>query len=333
MDVLFRSKLLAWIFFGIVILCQACKSDNSPITSTAFYYWKTHYQLNAFEKKYLQSHQVKKIALRFFDVIVEDGIPTPESVLIFDEPPLPNTEYMPVVFIENQVFNQIDSAGIQVLQQHIWKLCTQIAGSQKLSIQTIQFDCDWTIASRDKFFYFLHLMKQMPCRVSSTLRLYQYKYRTQCGIPPVDEVTLMCYNMGNLKKFSANNSILNMHDLEAYTQTYDSYPRPMNIALPIFQWYVIFRNNAFYRLSYHHPKFDTLHWQCIEPNQYLCKLNTTDTANAMHYLEGDIIKKESIEPNSLSCATSYIFKHIHTHSNEIIYFDLDSAHIRACLQP
>ena len=64
-------------------------------------------------------------------------------------------------------------------------------------------------------------------------------------MPPVDRGLLMCYNMGNLKDPATLNSILETNELKKYTGSLSTYPLPLDIALPLFEWKVLFRNNIY----------------------------------------------------------------------------------------
>ena len=56
---------------------------------------------------------------------------------------------------------------------------------------------------------------------------------------------LMCYNMGNLTDIKTRNSILETQELEKYTGSLESYPLPLDIAYPLFEWNVLFRKDKF----------------------------------------------------------------------------------------
>jgi len=86
-------------------------------------------------------------------------------------------------------------------------------------------------------------MSQTP--LSATIRLHQVKYSAKTGIPPVNRGLLMVYNMGNLKDPSAVNSILDVEELKKYITNLHGYPLPLDVALPLFSWTVLFRDNSF----------------------------------------------------------------------------------------
>ena len=65
------------------------------------------------------------------------------------------------------------------------------------------------------------------------------------GIPPVDRAMLMCYNLINPLKEKNKNSIQNNAELELYLKGAETYPLPLDVALPIYSWSQIHQNGRF----------------------------------------------------------------------------------------
>ncbi|MBK7469002.1 MAG: hypothetical protein IPJ43_20660 [Saprospiraceae bacterium] len=62
-----------------------------------------------------------------------------------------------------------------------------------------------------KLFLFPTKLKSISDKeISATLRLYPYKYTDNMGVPPVDKVMLMCYNLLNPLENLKQNSILDL---------------------------------------------------------------------------------------------------------------------------
>ena len=127
---------------------------------------------------------------------------------------------------------------------------TPIVAQRKLLLQKnitdLLIDCDWSEKSRDNYFYLLKKIKSnFPnYKIEATIRLWQYKYLSKCGVPPVDSGLLMCYNMTNPEDRKTENSIGTNNELKKYI-THDKYKLKLNIALPLFSWSVVFRGNQF----------------------------------------------------------------------------------------
>jgi hypothetical protein len=113
-------------------------------------------------------------------------------------------------------------------------------------IREVQFDCDWTKSTKDKYFAFLEETKKLFTQqvVSSTIRLYQYKYPKEAGLPPVGRGMLMCYNAGDIKDTGTKNSIFDKQEIMSYLDA-GEYPIPLDYALPIFEWAVLYRDGKF----------------------------------------------------------------------------------------
>jgi hypothetical protein len=152
------------------------------------------------------------------------------------------------VFITNQTLQQASPAQAAELPGKIIQLIKGILEKYKLPAPTeVQLDCDWSESTKDKYFALLKKIKEgFPgIQLSATIRLYQTKYHQKAGVPPVDKGLLMCYNIGNLKSLATGNSIIENSELEKYIGNLNSYPLPLDVALPIFNWKVWFRNGQY----------------------------------------------------------------------------------------
>jgi hypothetical protein len=315
-----------WALLFIVLLANSCEQNKAE--SNSFYYWKTTYNPTKFENDYVEKHNVKNIYIRCFDVMYEtENSYKPSNVVLWNQKPNPKINYIPVVFIDKKIFEQIDSVQNKELSKNIMKLCKQIFDSQHLPISEIQIDCDWAGLSKENYFYFLKEIKKDVKIVSATLRLHQYKYQTQSGIPPVDYCSLMCYNIGDVKSNNNSNSILNKIDFDSYTKG-DYYPKPINIALPIYTWSLLFRNNQFAGILPQIPILDTGNWRKINGLQYECKNSFLDTISSRYFYSQDVIKVENCSKEEWNTITTYIKNKIKNPKHEIIYFDMDSASIQ-----
>lgn len=107
-------------------------------------------------------------------------------------------------------------------------------------------DCDWTPSTKDKYFRFLELFKSKTenLKISSTLRLWQYRDYKLAGVPPVKKCLLMCYNLTDPRKYETENSIATTEEFKKYINHSD-YPLKLDIALPIHTWAVYFRKDKF----------------------------------------------------------------------------------------
>lgn len=242
------------IFYFLIILLAGCQSNShheKRVVSRAFYYWKSAVRLSSFEKKETDSLHANTIYLKFFDVNWNSntGKPAPVAQVTIDDTSFLKTKkIIPVVFITNECIFKLDSLQAIPLAENIYKLITDIIRINHLSaINEIQIDCDWSSTTKDKYFSILKKIRSLaaPLTISATIRLHQIKFILKSGVPPVDRGLLMCYNMGNLKDPATLNSILETNELKKYTGSLSTYPLPLDIALPLFEWKVLFRNNIY----------------------------------------------------------------------------------------
>lgn len=152
---------------------------------------------------------------------------------------------VPVIYIKNEVFDDIATAqyapqrfwGTETLSENVAKYIEQINNYYHLTVNEVQFDCDWTLNTKEYYFNFLKLFKEQNpnLQLSATIRLHQVKYKDDTGVPPVDYGVLMYYNMGRITATGAN-SIYDRSTALRYLGKLREYPLPLDIALPMFAW-------------------------------------------------------------------------------------------------
>ncbi|NML20459.1 hypothetical protein HHL16_06220 [Pseudoflavitalea sp. G-6-1-2] len=246
-------------FAGLIALFAAgCGEENKPHTiEPAFYYWKSQAVFNGTEEATLKKLS-QKLYVKFFDVVwdpqrkeagpvakVQFGT---KSRQFLSENQI---RIIPTVFITNETLRYLDSGTTVLLASRLAALIENTAKEQlpDAPVSEVQIDCDWTAQTRDKYFLLLQHIKQYPWiqgkTLSATIRLYQCKYMHRTGVPPVDRGLLMCYNMGNLKDPATTNSILDPKELELYTSSLNRYPLELDVAFPLFNWKVLFRQDKY----------------------------------------------------------------------------------------
>lgn len=274
-----RHKFL--VFFLCTTLCTiwlGCGSNGSGSSggiTRAFYIWQSG-RMAAQEDSLLAGLGVGKCYIRFFDVDVEEpgGAPYPIE-RYYDSGMMPTSdslEVVPTVFITNRTFTGLSDTGVVDLANRIHKKINAILNREGEAafwqnekpdygmrdlfrrdsinkatqdrIREIQFDCDWTPSTKNKYFLFLKKMKEKFAGkiISSTIRLYGYKYPEKAGVPPVDKGMLMCYNAGDVRNAKSGNSIFDKKEILSYLDTEKPYPLPLDYALPIFEWCALYRN-------------------------------------------------------------------------------------------
>lgn len=326
-----------WLIF--LLFLAACRQPHEPTVITrGFYYWKSTLTLSATEKQALETLQVKKLYVKFFDVVWDANRQRPlpvAKVQLTDSMAAWLSQHkiaiIPTVFITNECMQSIDSNHIPELAGRMHELLTGIAGMfpDTASILEIQMDCDWTATSKNNYFSLLRQLQSLSFfrqkTLSATIRLYQCKYRQRTGVPPVNRGLLMCYNMGNLKNQQTRNSILEAAELEKYIGNLSDYPLPLDIALPLFDWKVLYRNQVYTGLIQGLP--DSLLDQTSISRKTSSNTFTVlqDTVlNGYSLKKGDYIRQEDANFEELMQATRLLRSKLVTPSITVALYHLDS---------
>lgn len=323
-------------FFLIIISITLIYISCSPHrelrkVDRAFYYWKSVLQISPFELAILDSLQVNRLYVKYFDVGWNDATAKPEPVaklrvLNFNLPE--KFIVVPTVFITNECIQKLDTSQTDRLATNINQLIQQLTETYHLhTAKEIQLDCDWTAATQKTYFDLLQKIKdhwkKTAVMISATIRLHQVKFMYKTGIPPADKGLLMCYNMGNLKNPATGNSILETAELEKYTGNLSSYPLPLDVALPLFEWKVLFRDNVYSGLLQNLDD-SFLNAPSIRKNneQYIFLKDTS--INGYSFKKNDVLRKEESNYTEIMKAASLISKRLKNTSLTLSLYHLDS---------
>lgn len=244
---------------------------------------------------------------------------------------LAGRQMVPTVFITNEVFKNISAEKTDWLAQ---KIAVSIANITKKcpanSVGSLyQFDCDWTPSTRTAFFSFLQKIRlYLPPdnQLSATIRLHQYKFPKQTGVPPVDRGMLMLYNTGDLDDPAETNSIFKTTDAQRYLIGAPArYALPLDVALPIFSWALVFRNQEFWKIIPDpNPAMwaDTSRFERLNATRFRIRQGTFVGG---HYLRpDDQLRVESIAPSLLKQAAQLAAQTDLASNATIAFFHLDS---------
>ena len=310
----------------LILILKSCKNTDPPCQS--FYYWKTVVRFGETERCALSDSRAERLYLRYFDVVT-DGIATlPDATVIFKDTIPGNIQVVPVVFIVNKVLEATPADSVAGLAERI---CTRIESISRAHdikrMPEIQIDCDWSASTRDKYFHLLNTIRNHPFLtgkdLSATLRLHQLKYRKSTGIPPVDRVALMCYNMGRLTEYGNRNSILNAEEVHAYTQGVPLYPLPADIAFPLFSWGVCFGNQQYRGLINGLSQKDMQHPFFTEITSGLYRADSSFSLRGAYIRKGDHIRLEEPSIDDIKESAEMIASQI-KNVGYVIWYHLDS---------
>lgn len=344
------SRSCRFLFLLLLpVLLLSCKERK---VTRGYYFWRNATYLNHTEKSYLRQHGIQKLYVKCLDIDWNEtnhAYPltiTPVHAIAYDLQHYDSLhmQVIPVVFITNKTFQKVDSTEIPLLARRILRKC--LPGFDTVAIPLlyytdkpypipaeIQFDCDWSTSTKDKYFYFLQQVQQQldgrPITISATIRLHQYKYPARTGVPPVKRGMLMVYNVEKLTDHNASNSIFDYDKAKKYFANNRSYPLPLDIALPAYSWGIIFRQGKFYQIENNLDK-DTL--QKCSFLQYTQRNSWKVTADTVFYdvflRPGDEIRLEQIDEKTLFQVAKLASKAVNTDSFTVTLFELSEAEIK-----
>jgi hypothetical protein len=274
---------------------------------------------------------VERLYVRYFDVDLQGGAPIPVGKLV-DAGGLRYTkEIVPTVFITNRSFLDRPPEAVADLAGKVAALIESL--HQKIATQTIrevQFDCDWTDRTQSNYFLFLEQIKarRPSWEISATLRLHQIKFPDRTGIPPATAPNaLMCYNTGDLDNPKETNSILEPDIVKQYVDDIEDYPKPLDLALPLFSWGVLIREGKVIKLLNTAQPLDFDDPSKFRRQGHIVQV-LEDTYYKAHYLyAGDRIRLEGIAPNTLRTTARLLHKQ-GLRPRQLIFYHLDSSIIK-----
>ena len=235
-----RNKIIIALVALLLLLFTACKEQQH---FRGMYYWSTTFQLDSTKKSFLKEHQINRLYLRYFDVVVDDnGEPMPNATIRFRDSIPQGLEIIPTVFIVNDCMKQ-DVSGLaeKMLRRILQMNETHHVGK----VHEIQIDCDWTGSTRKTFFSFMEqlraLAKEKGIHLSSTIRLHQLSQTP----PPADRGVLMMYNTGDFTQLNCEHPILDMRDVRPFLPALRRYKLPLSTAYPLYRWRIVFRNGRY----------------------------------------------------------------------------------------
>lgn len=319
------KKIVLFVFISSLFFGCSNKVEN---VEKSFYYWKSDpWSLSEKEKNTITALNVKKLYIKYFEIdhntVFGDFPIAKTSLHIYEQD---NLTIVPTVYIKNEIFKNTDAKRLDSLADNINFLInkyTKDKFERANPVTEFQMDCDWTLTTKDNYFYFLKRLKAISKKeLSCTLRLYPYKYPEKMGIPPVDKATLMCYNLINPLENHSKNSILDEDELESYLNKKRKYPIHLDIALPVYSWMQVYQNNKFSKVIYSDQKEIFKSLKPIKPLWY--EVTEDKVADNFYLRVGDKIKYEKTTEENINKAIGIIKKNVVFDANTTVtLFHLD----------
>ncbi|GAA4467879.1 hypothetical protein GCM10023093_24440 [Nemorincola caseinilytica] len=318
----------------LLLLLSGCDTGNSrPVH--AFYYWRTTFDDNdTVSAGLIDRLDAAHFYIRYMDVDIDKRTGQPVPVAAIGQKnrgsaAFTGKSFTPVVFITARVFGSITDAGADTLAEKIADKVAEInhrlaAGAS--GPKELQIDCDWTAASKERYFRFLRRLRTLEpgVELSATIRAYPYKYRTKMGVPPVDRGMLMCYNMGGISNMATKNSVFDAKELGKYL-TVDKYPLPLDAALPVFGWQVWFGNGK-YKGIIHEDLLTGNEQLYVREGDNRYRFVTDTVLGDRYFREGDVLRAEYAGEHELIAAADMLHKKL-PDMRRLAFFDWNTTSI------
>ena len=314
------------------LLLFSCKNshDEVPRPARSVYYWRTVMQLDSAEREFLARNEVKKMYMRYFDVVIKDGKLMPNATLHFNEPVPEGMEIVPTVFIME---NCLDVDTIKLAKLLVNRLVQMSETNGVTGVKEVQVDFDWTGRTMQPYYDLLlrmrPLLKEHGLGLSATIRLHQLSMPP----PPVDYGVLMMYNTGNASDYDCENPILDYKTAEPYLKNLADYDLPLCAAYPVFHWYLHYRSKEFQGTLYDVSITDSTLFYRTAPNKYLVigsrdlPSGGSDDALSAHIRAGDEVMLKQVPASTIIKVHDKLSTLRPDINRQVVIYDLDSKYI------
>ena len=235
---------------------QRSDTPNDGVKQNSSYYWKTTFDISPAEMDFLESHDIKRLYVRMFDVAREQDLLSGTTEIV----PIATTKFVsaipagieivPVTYITIEALRAMNGKEEEFATLIVERLLAMASYNNCGTTKEIQLDCDWTSSTKESYYKLCRAVRKelasSGIELSITIRLHQMQETP----PRVDRGVLMLYNTGALKDPSTSNSILHIADVKPYLRP-SKYKIPLDYAYPAFGWGVKFDNNKFVAIVSH----------------------------------------------------------------------------------
>lgn len=333
-----KHRLVHIIIFMQLTLCLmpawlGCSPSTPelPNPQRSAYFWKTVYSNDSLEQAFVHSHGIRKLYIRYFDVILTDqNRLKPNATIRFLQPPDTALQIVPTVFIvEKCLYHNPDTLAKTLVDRIL-----QISETHHVAnVHEIQIDCDWTRKSQDLYFGFLQSIRDYcgirGLRLSVTIRLHQLSMTP----PPCDYGVLMLYNTGNVRDPRIANPILGYSEVRQYIGRISNYRLPLCAALPNFKWQMLSGHGNFKSILYNLDMADSSMYHKVGADTYVALRNKdvarymSDESYNVMINRGDTIKLRKAEFSEIEKVCADIRRLRPGVLRQVIIYDLNNYNI------
>lgn len=323
--------LICTLFLAIVALASCNRKPSAaPHEGAAVYFWRTTFSLDSTERKFLQQHQVKRIYLRFFDVVMRDGKPMPNATLKVNDSLPQGIDLVPTIFITEPCMKSDLNGIATLLADRVAQMCQTLDLPEP---KEIQIDCDWTRSSQQPYFSFLSelhkLLQSRGMRLSATIRLHQLSMPA----PPVDYGVLMVYNTGDARRINGHNPILDLRDVKPYLRHAASYSLPLCAAYPVYGWQLLYDNQGFKAVLHEENLNNSNVYRQLDDNTWLViaardlPTMSDDASQLTWVLPGDTVRTWRPTAQQVLQVSQALQRQRHSINRQVILYSLDTKNI------
>ena len=342
---LFFKLTLLPIIIPLMILFS--NNNKKPIYSV--FLWKNQQNFKESDKNLLDSLEISHYFIRYADIEWNPIYQRNEPIkgVKFNYNNIIPENISPVIFITNEVLLHSPPENIYKLAKNIsdlyqfrhrelaedfaWAKISKTKEYKSYNYKEKQkkadslsqiwiknnnillIDCDWSTSTKKPYFNLLQkLQKLLPnIEIQSSLRLWQYRDYKLAGVPPVNRCLLMCYSTGDPKDANIKNAIVDFRSIQEYI-THSKYPLELDIALPVYSWASIFRDDEFIGLlspfSFEKLKMNPEIYKQKDSTTYI--LNCDTVMGNTYFRYGDELHYQGINIKELIQIAEHINKKI-----------------------
>ena len=223
---------------------------TEAVKRNSVYYWKTVFDLDSTAVSFMKRHDISRIYLRMFDVVVEPDFLNGSSEIVpvattrFATSVPGNLEIVPVTYITIDALRAMAGREAEFASLIVERLLAMSSYNECGKINEMQLDCDWTSTTKESYCKLCGIVKDSLSSKGMDLSITVRLHQLQETPPPADRGVLMLYNTGALKDTETCNSILHIDDVRPYMK-HRRYAIPLDYSYPVFGWSVKLRNNKF----------------------------------------------------------------------------------------
>lgn len=324
-----------------VLLMAGCANGDGfrHAEQNGAYYWKTTIKKDPKLAAFVGRHDVRRIYLHVYDVVVDtmmsylDGGVVPNATLRFEDGQLMDdicddtlVTYVPTVYITLEAMKKMKAGEGEWARKLVTRTMNMCSYNGIKRVEGMQLDCDWTPSTRQSFFALCDNVRGLlagrapKATLSCTIRLHQLAMAP----PPVDYGVLMVYNTGAFDNPDARNSIIHIDDVRPYLKRIAGYALHLDVAYPVYEWQLLFRQRRFAGLLREANLADTACFKQMKPNLYRVRKRTYLGDKALE--EDDIIRLETSDPSAVAQVKDLVEAALKgkPHSNILYHLDSDN---------